>query len=168
MAQPPKLPKNGIASPRPPGLASARIQRMTGAVSSVVEHYLDTVGVTGSNPVSRTIMEINELHFLGAFQGPCLCPTLFPAPGASATLAFFRGPQSVECGPTLQSRAFWRTGLGCLRYGSACVLEHHAVAGLAGAQVIECGIHLVEGEGFGDRRDAVAGAEIQHGCHGCG
>jgi hypothetical protein len=25
-----------------------------GAVSSVVEHYLDTVGVTGSNPVSRT------------------------------------------------------------------------------------------------------------------
>src|SRR5438552_12363410 len=26
-----------------------------GAVSSVVEHYLDTVGVTGSNPVSRTI-----------------------------------------------------------------------------------------------------------------
>jgi hypothetical protein len=27
-----------------------------GAVSSVVEHYLDTVGVTGSNPVSRTIL----------------------------------------------------------------------------------------------------------------
>src|SRR5207248_11226243 len=26
------------------------------AVSSVVEHYLDTVGVTGSNPVSRTIL----------------------------------------------------------------------------------------------------------------
>jgi hypothetical protein len=26
----------------------------TRAVSSVVEHYLDTVGVTGSNPVSRT------------------------------------------------------------------------------------------------------------------
>jgi hypothetical protein len=25
------------------------------AVSSVVEHYLDTVGVTGSNPVSRTM-----------------------------------------------------------------------------------------------------------------
>ena len=25
------------------------------AVSSVVEHYLDTVGVTGSNPVSRMI-----------------------------------------------------------------------------------------------------------------
>ena len=25
------------------------------AVSSVVEHYIDTVGVTGSNPVSRTI-----------------------------------------------------------------------------------------------------------------
>ena len=27
------------------------------AVSSVVEHYLDTVGVTGSNPVSRTIFQ---------------------------------------------------------------------------------------------------------------
>jgi hypothetical protein len=25
------------------------------AVSSVVEHHIDTVGVTGSNPVSRTI-----------------------------------------------------------------------------------------------------------------
>ena len=31
------------------------------AVSSVVEHHLDTVGVTGSNPVSRTI-------FLGDFR----------------------------------------------------------------------------------------------------
>ena len=30
--------------------------RELGAVSSVVEHYLDTVGVTGSNPVSRTIL----------------------------------------------------------------------------------------------------------------
>ena len=29
------------------------------AVSSVVEHYLDTVGVTGSNPVSRTIFLYN-------------------------------------------------------------------------------------------------------------
>src|SRR5207248_11729421 len=32
-----------------------------GAVSSVVEHYLDTVGVTGSNPVSRTIIPIETL-----------------------------------------------------------------------------------------------------------
>ena len=34
-----------------------------GAVSSVVEHYLDTVGVTGSNPVSRTIFfpQYNDL-----------------------------------------------------------------------------------------------------------
>jgi hypothetical protein len=32
------------------GLASS----LPSAVSSVVEHYLDTVGVTGSNPVSRT------------------------------------------------------------------------------------------------------------------
>ncbi|SRR5258706_4128358 len=34
-----------------------------GAVSSVVEHYLDTVGVTGSNPVSRTILQfLLSLH----------------------------------------------------------------------------------------------------------
>ena len=40
------LPSSGIAF----------YYRSTGkrAVSSVVEHYLDTVGVTGSNPVSRT------------------------------------------------------------------------------------------------------------------
>jgi hypothetical protein len=31
------------------------------AVSSVVEHYLDTVGVTGSNPVSRTIITLRSL-----------------------------------------------------------------------------------------------------------
>ena len=31
------------------------------AVSSVVEHYLDTVGVTGSNPVSRTILKKPKL-----------------------------------------------------------------------------------------------------------
>ena len=30
------------------------------AVSSVVEHYLDTVGVTGSNPVSRTIFPLSK------------------------------------------------------------------------------------------------------------
>jgi hypothetical protein len=28
------------------------------AVSSVVEHFLDTEGVTGSNPVSRTISNV--------------------------------------------------------------------------------------------------------------
>jgi hypothetical protein len=37
------------------------------AVSSVVEHYLDTVGVTGSNPVSRTIFLFISLYIL-----PCL------------------------------------------------------------------------------------------------
>ena len=30
------------------------------AVSSVVEHYLDTVGVTGSNPVPRTSFSTNK------------------------------------------------------------------------------------------------------------
>ena len=35
------------------------------AVSSVVEHYLDTVGVTGSNPVSRTTpLNLNDLQHL--------------------------------------------------------------------------------------------------------
>jgi hypothetical protein len=33
-------------------------QNRSCAVSSVVEHYLDTVGVTGSNPVSRTILDL--------------------------------------------------------------------------------------------------------------
>src|SRR5207237_1977682 len=36
------------------------------AVSSVVEHYLDTVGVTGSNPVSRTIITLRSLTIGGA------------------------------------------------------------------------------------------------------
>jgi len=31
------------------------------AVSSVEEHYLDTVGVTGSSPVSRTILFVLQL-----------------------------------------------------------------------------------------------------------
>jgi hypothetical protein len=33
----------------------------TRAVSSVVEHCLDTAGVTGSNPVSRTIFDFNRV-----------------------------------------------------------------------------------------------------------
>ena len=45
-----------------------------GAVSSVVEHYLDTVGVTGSNPVSRTIFfpKYNDLCiFIGNKRFDC-------------------------------------------------------------------------------------------------
>src|SRR5439155_3894056 len=38
------------------------------AVSSVVEHYLDTVGVAGSNPAPRTI---SKKSFLS--PPPCLC-----------------------------------------------------------------------------------------------
>jgi hypothetical protein len=48
-----------------------------GAVSSVVEHYLDTVGVTGSNPVSR-IFE------------PRLCITLMCYDAATAILTSAR------------------------------------------------------------------------------
>ena len=40
---------------------------ISSAVSSVVEHYLDTVGVTGSNPVSRTVILFISLYIL-----PCL------------------------------------------------------------------------------------------------
>jgi hypothetical protein len=41
--------------PRPARKESTSRPKVKSAVSSVVEHYLDTVGVTGSNPVSRTI-----------------------------------------------------------------------------------------------------------------
>ena len=44
-------------TPDPPFEGRRRITSTKGAVSSVVEHYLDTVGVTGSNPVSRTVMD---------------------------------------------------------------------------------------------------------------
>ena len=37
------------------------------AVSSVVEHHIDTVGVTGSNPVSRTIPQLFQ-HSNGVGQ----------------------------------------------------------------------------------------------------
>src|SRR5438034_9080860 len=37
-------------------LITRHLSLFLGAVSSVVEHYLDTVGVTGSNPVSRTML----------------------------------------------------------------------------------------------------------------
>jgi hypothetical protein len=53
-------------------LANSRLPRRAGpcnvytlflcAVSSVVEHYLDTVGVTGSKPVSRTIHPLRFLY----------------------------------------------------------------------------------------------------------
>ncbi len=43
-----------LGLPFGPGLGKY-VSASLGAVSSVVEHYLDTVGVTGSNPVSRTI-----------------------------------------------------------------------------------------------------------------
>ena len=43
----------------------------TRAVSSVVEHHLDMVGVTGSNPVLRTILlRIGRLH--GYHDTECL------------------------------------------------------------------------------------------------
>ena len=38
-------------------LPSMKVTLRSRAVSSVVEHYLDMVGVTGSNPVPRTIGE---------------------------------------------------------------------------------------------------------------
>ena len=34
---------------------------------------------------------------------------------------------------------------------------------LAGAEVVECGVHVLHGEGLGDRGDLVAGAKAQPG-----
>ena len=42
------------------------------------------------------------------------------------------------------------------------VLENDPVSGLAGAEVVEGGIHVVHGEGLDDGRDLMAGAEIEH------
>ena len=54
--------KKGIASTATPSLAS-RVEAKNNicAVSSVVEHLPDTEGVTGSNPVSRTILSLIDL-----------------------------------------------------------------------------------------------------------
>ena len=40
------------------------------AVSSVVEHFLDTEGVRGSNPLSRTISPLNESQTCEQFLPP--------------------------------------------------------------------------------------------------
>ena|SRR5438093_9088765 len=78
------------------------------AVSSVVEHYLDTVGVTGSNPVSR-IFE------------PRLCITLMCYDAATAIFTSARGLIFVIASPgtklvaSLLQRASTAGGLGVLR-----------------------------------------------------
>ena len=51
------------------------------AVSSVVEHYLDTVGVAGSNPAPRTIL----LNFCSRGSHPACW--LQPKPAAKLTNA---------------------------------------------------------------------------------
>src|SRR2546429_836309 len=43
-----------------------------GAVSSVVEHYLDTVGVRGSKPLPRTIARNSIGHFMRRLFFQCL------------------------------------------------------------------------------------------------
>ena len=58
MRQPRPFPACFAKSCLPGAGDTAYVQRMRGAVSSVVEHYLDTVGVTGSSPVPRTILFI--------------------------------------------------------------------------------------------------------------
>src|SRR5271157_3278799 len=67
------------------------------AVSSVVEHYLDTVGVTGSNPVSRTILP-------KSFHAPSLgipCAMV----GVSNSIIPIRRPNWFPCAISLQ---VWR------------------------------------------------------------
>src|SRR5258706_13649287 len=52
------------------------------AVSSVVEHYLDTVGVTGSNPVSRTSLRSKR----AAEEEDCRAVVTAKAGGATMVL----------------------------------------------------------------------------------
>ena len=47
--------QRGFSSRNADGIAVLVVGRKESAVSSVVEHYLDTVGVAGSNPAPRTI-----------------------------------------------------------------------------------------------------------------
>ncbi len=59
------------------------------AVSSVVEHHLDTVGVTGSNPVSRTMMSLQSMY-LG--RDKALCAEFFRIELLAATMIATRHP----------------------------------------------------------------------------
>ena len=61
------VPKKSKKKLRGEGLSSIT-SHLFRAVSSVVEHYLDTVGVTGSNPVSRTILSAFAGEVLERFE----------------------------------------------------------------------------------------------------
>ena len=65
-----KLPRqNALCS-----FSRSGIRRFLSAVSSVVEHYLDTVGVTGSNPVSRTLCKTRSNRMnKGSADGSQIC-----------------------------------------------------------------------------------------------
>ena len=76
------------------GVASVVARLTAGAVSSVVEHYLDTVGVTGSNPVSRTkLNEINGLiTFFASLQARVIAPSHNKSPNSSRVAERFSTP----------------------------------------------------------------------------
>ena len=58
----------------------------------MVEHYLDTVGVTGSNPVSRTIFQqIRE-----PLKAPFLLPGDLPEMEVPAIVASFRSASAAN------------------------------------------------------------------------
>jgi hypothetical protein len=60
------------------------------AVSSVVEHHIDTVGVTGSNPVSRTIFSVSQVFPFLRYQAFLL---FYPS-GDEATGTLAKPPQA--------------------------------------------------------------------------
>lgn len=62
------------------------------AVSSGVEHHLDTVGVTGSNPVSRTILS------MAIFYESPVCLAVLNPKGRDPFLDYAKGPECYERG----------------------------------------------------------------------
>ncbi len=65
------------------------------AVSSGVEHHLDTVGVTGSNPVSRTIF--SHWSMAVKYDSP-ICLAVLNPKGRDPFLDYHDGPESYENG----------------------------------------------------------------------
>ena len=58
-------------------VSTSKVPTATRAISSVGEHYLDTVGVTGSIPVSPTIVCAGQGWFLVAKVVACTYPCTY-------------------------------------------------------------------------------------------
>ena len=59
-----------VRFPFPPLLAMAATLSLSARLAQLVEHYLDTVGVTGSSPVSRTRELLDYLRVIPKETGP--------------------------------------------------------------------------------------------------